>query len=71
MSSIVHDARPAGMRFNIASTLDGWEVVDGNGRPTGFEGESPQQANGFAQMLNSAAKNGPQALAAAFGGRRG
>lgn len=69
-SGLAHDARPPGMRFSIAPTLDGYEVVDGNGRPTGFTGDDARQANGFAQSLNSAAKQGPRALAHAFGANR-
>lgn len=69
-TALTHDARPAAMKFSIAPTLDGYEVVDGNGRPTGFTGDDAQQANGFAQSLNQAAKRGPQALAHAFGANR-
>lgn len=45
--------------FSYAPTIDGYEVVDDDtGRPVSGVMETPRQANGVAQNLNSIARSG-------------
>ena len=52
-------------RFTIARTIDGWEVIDSDGRPVDKR-ETAASANGVAYRLNGAAAAGPRALAHAL-----
>ena len=52
-------------RFTIAPCIDGWEVVDEDGRPVDKR-ESKASANGVAYRLNGAAAHGPKTLARAL-----
>ena len=58
---------PMPQPFGYAPTIDGYEVIDvATGRPVDTGYETPQQANGRAQYLNTVALNGPKALARAL-----
>lgn len=58
--------RPA--PFTWQRTITGFDVIcTDTGRPVVTDRESAQSANGIAQTLNSAAKEGPRALARALG----
>lgn len=54
-------------RFTTLATIDGYDVIDGNGRPVDHR-DSLASANGVAYKLNQAAMAGPDALIAALGG---
>lgn len=52
--------RPA--RFTILPTIDGFEVIDNDGRPVDHR-ETAASANGVAHYLNTADRDGPATLA--------
>lgn len=59
-----HDTRRVQQPFGYARTMTGYEVIDNTtGRSMGFERDTAQQANGIAQRLNEAARNGRLARA--------
>jgi hypothetical protein len=59
---VIADARPA-PTFSVAPTIDGYEVIENTtGRPLDTR-ETREAAQGFAYVLNQAAKNSPKALA--------
>lgn len=53
-------------RFTIASTIDGYEVTDGDGRTVSNSYESASQPLLIAQRLNQAAEHGGKSLARAL-----
>ena len=53
------------VHFSTAVCIDGYEVVDQDGRPYAKR-RTQQSANGVAYFFNEAARNGPKALAGAF-----
>jgi hypothetical protein len=55
-------------RFTTQPTIDGFEVIDADGRPVGSR-DTLRQATGAAFRLNRAAANGSDALTYALGGR--
>lgn len=64
MNPIDVSHRPHVALFGYTKTMTGYEVIDNaTGRPMGFERETAQQANGIAQRLNEAARNGRLARA--------
>lgn len=53
-------------RFSVASAMDGYEVVDHDGRPVAWA-DFQYQADEVAIDLNKAAQNGSHALSARLG----
>jgi hypothetical protein len=54
-------------RFSIASTIDGYEVVDRDGRAVSDSFDTANRALSIAADLNEAAGRGRRALSRAFG----
>lgn len=61
---------PIPKRFTVLCTLEGFEVVDTDGRPVGIEHDE-LSAGMFATTLNGAAALGPKYLARALGATEG
>lgn len=54
-------------RFSVSSTIDGWEVIDSDGRPVTEHFEYEDVAHLAKKRLNEAALHGPRSLAFALG----
>lgn len=65
---MIEDLRPRGSfvkRFDTLPSMDGYEVIDRDGRPVAVRG-THQSANGVAFRLNEIASTHPQGLAKAI-----
>lgn len=59
--------RTVSPRFEVTPTCTGYEVSDMDGRPVTEEFDAEWQATKAANLLNDAAKDGPDSLAFALG----